>query len=208
MVSNMASLLEGISSIDEFLTKLDVYHNDIQSFHDLQMEIRKGTFSLSDPLGCLLELMKFSHNKNARDVFNEIVLDDEKHSGNRYDAAASLRRLRLVSKKYGIDIKSPVSDYQGISCEGFDAFVSAWLDAQTGDPVWNPGYAPETKLPEAVIEYAGTHSPLETVREFNIRRYVKYDWSKQMIEGRDIFVPFNGFQMARCMELSYRGKNQ
>ncbi len=195
------SRLESITSYEQF--RHLKYGLDIQSFEDLQGYLERDV-SFADPLGSLLELLRF----NDSSLRENVIPDVEPWYADRW---------RLMGY-YGITLQSPASLYQGFSTKPESTkpeiaklgvhtqlgnFVEKWKDKQGENITWNPPYA--TVVVSGILRTrAKQSSPLQFLQEFDLSWRSLYNHHRG---NNFLLYPFTGFDLAYLLEQCYTHKS-
>ncbi|HII71253.1 TPA: hypothetical protein HA265_00680 [Candidatus Woesearchaeota archaeon] len=182
----------GVGSEEELQAMWE--HVDCDSYDEFMRQVEKGSLSLDNQLGVLIQFLRFSPDP-ALDQLGDCPLVVRQRA--EIDAGIAAGTICLP---YGIPYNAPGTLIQNLDEAGLEGFVRSW--AGRGEE-WNPPFA-KAELPPKVEEYCRTHTLGEVIREFNIYAGINRicgNTHKGLFE--DLLYPMDEWQLARALELAY-----
>lgn len=209
------SRLLAVQSLDDF-QQLS-YGLEIETYNDLRRCLQNGMLSFSDPLGCLLELLRFDRSDSLKDFIhykddplwksmqdNRITPESPAsfYQDIRSRHAAFEPAEKQIAEKIISNNKIRPSDRLYLQAHiGLLTFAELWKQKQEDEVLWNPPYA-EVNLPDKVKMKGQQLTPFEILREFDLSGLTE-DSTRDFL-----LYPFTGFDLANLLEQSYSGQSR
>jgi hypothetical protein len=183
-------------NIEEFIDWK--YSLDIIDFDSLLERIDEGILSIaSDPLGVFFELMRVSDIETIGQLVLHLSGDDlrQDDSGEYHIPMMDSIRSDGVLEKYGFDVGSPSSFFNGVNLPELCELVNSWHSARGEIKRWNPLYAPVDLIPVNTARLCRENHANKVLYTLDINR-----------RSTGLIYPMTGWTLAECMRMCYESK--